>query len=109
MEFQNAEWLDMANTRNKPVFDKIVAETARLFMNQKLDEQTMIQMFNHTIYQIHLAIDSGEFKGEILAPDNRIVKFVGLRIAQDKETPSQVIMTPVWAFDDEEEEEDEWV
>jgi hypothetical protein len=105
MEFQNADWLDMANIRNKPVFDKIMADTSELFMNQKLDEYTMVQMFNHAIYKIHQAIESGEFKAEILAPDSRIVKFAGLRIAQDKEDPSRVIMTPVWAFDDEEEEE----
>jgi hypothetical protein len=109
VEFQNAEWVDMATLRNKPIFQKIMEDTSELFMNQRLDEYTLVQMFNHAIYKVHQAIESGEFKSEFISPDGRIVKFAGLRVSQDAEDPSHVFMTPVWKFDDEEEEEDKWV
>jgi hypothetical protein len=109
MQFAHEDWLDIATLRNQPVFNKIMADTSELFMNQILDEYTMAQIFNHAIYKINQAIDAGEFKAEIISPDSRIVKFRGLRISQAKDNPSAVIMAPIWAFEDEEEEEEEWV
>jgi hypothetical protein len=109
MEYENHDWLDMANRRNLPVFNRIVSEAAELFKFQVIDKVTLEQMFYHVINKIEEAEAAGEWKSEFISPDNRVVAFRGIRISQKPENPSEIVMTPLWKFTDEEEEDGEWV
>ena len=98
------ERLKMNEAPNEYIFMKILEEVKDRYEFAAIHPSVLSSIAAYMNQRVDEEIHRGEFRTSFITPNNRVVSFVEIRVFQSEQDPQILNFTPLWVYEDEEED-----